>query len=764
MPDSERVEHAAQLLERLLADAEFRARFRARPAQICREVGFTDIAEEIATTPGALQTLEQRESRSSLLGVLMVAAMEGAGALEIAHLVGGGLTGDARAAAHAALARSGVAAIGSGGPKLAPVSYAADVPGVPGLEAPGAGAAGAAGAADASGAPAAGAPAAPAAPPDAAGAAAAPGTPGAPAVATPGATSAPPGAATGAPAAGGPPPDVAPAGGQAWPDVAPPAGSVDASGWPVADAPPGAAGGGAGAAALQALTQNPNIAVAPAAQAALASADARFAPLLTALARDHRLGIGAAPGGALRIMAVDGTPVSTGNTAARVLMSEIAKLDPSLRPSQVAGPWRIAEPGFVGGPEHESAITLAYAGAPPGSPAVAEPAAPGGLAQAADAAAPGHGGGFDVAAAARDYPGDKATPAQIARWMGDWAQRAGLPRELPVMAALVESGLHNVDHGDSDSLGFFQMRTSGWMEQYPDFPHHPELQLKWFIDTATAKKGSHSSTDASGFGEWIADTEQPRGDLRGKYQPQLDQARELLGSAGGPADPPGAGMAYAAAAADPAAATGPAGATDPTATGPAGAAAPAGASASASAGAGAAGSQYATISFQAPAAGTAAPGAGAAVDDAAAAAARTAAGILPGAQLTAAGTTPDAVRRIFERAAALDAQHLPYVLGGGHSAGIHDVSTVGPVDCSGAVSAVLGVDARVSGAFEAWGEAGPGKYVTVYANEAHVLMEINGHFFGTSASNPGGGAGWIPRGKLSEAYLARFTARHPPGM
>ena len=93
-----------------------------------------------------------------------------------------------------------------------------------------------------------------------------------------------------------------------------------------------------------------------------------------------------------------------------------------------------------------------------------------------------------------------------------------------------------------------------------------------------------------------------------------------------------------------------------------------------------------------------------------------------------------------------------------------NVAAVEPVDCSGAVSAVLGVNARVSGAFEAWGEPGPGRHVTVYANAEHVLMEINGHFFGTSAANPGGGAGWIPRAHVPPSYLARFTVRHPTGL
>jgi hypothetical protein len=75
------------------------------------------------------------------------------------------------------------------------------------------------------------------------------------------------------------------------------------------------------------------------------------------------------------------------------------------------------------------------------------------------------------------------------------------------------------------------------------------------------------------------------------------------------------------------------------------------------------------------------------------------------------------------------------------------------------VSRVLGVNPRVSGQFEKWGKPGKGR-ITVYANQHHVLLEVDGHFWGTSATNPGGGPGWIPRKALPPSYLAQFTARH----
>lgn len=114
------------------------------------------------------------------------------------------------------------------------------------------------------------------------------------------------------------------------------------------------------------------------------------------------------------------------------------------------------------------------------------------------------------------------------------------------------------------------------------------------------------------------------------------------------------------------------------------------------------------------------------------------------------------------RADVINSQRLPYKWGGGHAAKTSIRSAV-PLDCSGAVSKVLGIDPRVSGDFQRFGSPGRapgGKGTTIYANSGHVLMEIDGHFFGTSKTNPQGGAGWIPRSAISKQYLKGFTARH----
>ena len=118
--------------------------------------------------------------------------------------------------------------------------------------------------------------------------------------------------------------------------------------------------------------------------------------------------------------------------------------------------------------------------------------------------------------------------------MAAQARARGLPAELPVMAALVESGLSNLDYGDADSVGFFQMRTSIWNSgAYAGYPDRPELQLDWFLDQAEAVMKQRVARglpidDPQHYGEWIADVERPAEQYRGRYQLRLAEARGLL--------------------------------------------------------------------------------------------------------------------------------------------------------------------------------------------------------------------------------------------
>ena len=132
---------------------------------------------------------------------------------------------------------------------------------------------------------------------------------------------------------------------------------------------------------------------------------------------------------------------------------------------------------------------------------------------------------------------------------------------------------------------------------------------------------------------------------------------------------------------------------------------------------------------------------------------------LPGGGGSTGAGGPGYADKVHSRANRINAQHLPYQWGGGH-AGKTKVSQAIPLDCSGAVSKVLGINPRVAAQFKNWGRPGHGGRIEVYAKDSHVLLKIDGHFWGTSASNPGGGAGWIPASQISAAYLKGFTVRH----
>jgi hypothetical protein len=139
------------------------------------------------------------------------------------------------------------------------------------------------------------------------------------------------------------------------------------------------------------------------------------------------------------------------------------------------------------------------------------------------------------------YPGDGAPRAQIAAWMASGAGAAGLPGELPIMGALVESGMTNAPFGDADSYGYFAMRQSIWNTgAYAGYPQNPDLQLRWFTDHARAARPDGSpQTPESTWGDWVADVVRPPEAMRFRYQLRLGEARDLI--AAGCAILPGAG-------------------------------------------------------------------------------------------------------------------------------------------------------------------------------------------------------------------------------
>lgn len=103
-------------------------------------------------------------------------------------------------------------------------------------------------------------------------------------------------------------------------------------------------------------------------------------------------------------------------------------------------------------------------------------------------------------------------------------------------------------------------------------------------------------------------------------------------------------------------------------------------------------------------------------------------------------------------------------------------------DCSGSTSYVLykaglhSVNAQVSGELESWGEPGPGKYLTIYANSKHVFVSVAGIAFNTAwylsptdihPNPPASGPRWQPGSTVPEQLSGDpngFVARHWPGM
>lgn len=116
----------------------------------------------------------------------------------------------------------------------------------------------------------------------------------------------------------------------------------------------------------------------------------------------------------------------------------------------------------------------------------------------------------------------------------------------------------------------------------------------------------------------------------------------------------------------------------------------------------------------------------------------------------------DVVSRVI--AAANDIATTPYVWGGGHGS----FQSSG-YDCSGSISYALAAGGLLSTpldstGFMSWGEAGPGRRITVYANAGHAYMYVDGRRFDTSALS-GGGTRWTTEARSNDG----FVARHPPG-
>jgi cell wall-associated NlpC family hydrolase len=105
----------------------------------------------------------------------------------------------------------------------------------------------------------------------------------------------------------------------------------------------------------------------------------------------------------------------------------------------------------------------------------------------------------------------------------------------------------------------------------------------------------------------------------------------------------------------------------------------------------------------------------------------------------------------------------PYKWGGGHARLIDS-----GYDCSGTVSyaliraGLLG-SPLVSGGFARWAAKGAGRYVTIYANNGHVYMEVAGLRLDTSQVGDWGGRSGV-RWRPVIGKRRGFKVRHIPGL
>ena len=121
-------------------------------------------------------------------------------------------------------------------------------------------------------------------------------------------------------------------------------------------------------------------------------------------------------------------------------------------------------------------------------------------------------------------------------------------------------------------------------------------------------------------------------------------------------------------------------------------------------------------------------------------------------------SAPDPIKAMISAANLIVGQ--PYAWGGGHAS----FQSRG-YDCSGAVSYALAGAGLVqtplsSGQFMGYGEPGPGRWLTIYANPTHVYAVIAGLRWDTVGDARGSGPRWHPY----DAYPEGFEARHVPGL
>jgi 3D (Asp-Asp-Asp) domain-containing protein len=153
--------------------------------------------------------------------------------------------------------------------------------------------------------------------------------------------------------------------------------------------------------------------------------------------------------------------------------------------------------------------------------------------------------------------------------------------------------------------------------------------------------------------------------------------------------------------------------------------------------------------------------------------------ILPSGLAAAPQDAPEPVKLAI--AAGNQIVNKPYIWGGGHGQPLTEIAA--GYDCSGSTSFVLhaggmlGDYAEDSTQLESYGQPDPGQWITVYANSAHVFIEVAGVVLDTAwyapvqPTNPASGPRWQPASIIAAQYAGDmqaghggFVQRHPGGL
>jgi hypothetical protein len=150
--------------------------------------------------------------------------------------------------------------------------------------------------------------------------------------------------------------------------------------------------------------------------------------------------------------------------------------------------------------------------------------------------------------------------------------------------------------------------------------------------------------------------------------------------------------------------------------------------------------------------------------------------ILPGGTAAAPEDAPRAVQLAI--AAGNELIDKPYLYGGGHGQALTTIAA--SYDCSSSTSFVL----HGAGVFGSWpetstqlvsyGEGGPGRWITVYANHGHAFIAVAGIVLDTAwyapvqPTTPSSGPRWQPASMIAAQYAGdpygSFVQRHPAGL